>query len=55
MARVRERNTRDFNQVKCIKDETEDILVKDDEISHRWREYFDKLFNGRMGHNLSIG
>ena len=32
MARVRERKTRDFNQVKCIKDEREHLLVKEDEI-----------------------
>ena len=35
-----------FNQVKCIKDEREHLLVKEDEIQHRWQEYFDKLFNG---------
>ena len=34
MARVRERKTRDFNQVKCIKDERGHLLVKDDEIRH---------------------
>ena len=46
MTRVRKRKTRDFNQVKCIKDEREHLLVKEDEIRHRWQEYFDKLFNG---------
>lgn len=46
MAKIRERKTRDFNQVKCIKDESNRLLVKDDEIKNRWREYFDKLFNG---------
>ena len=46
MARARDRKTRDFNQVKCIKDEREQLLVKEDEIRHRWQEYFDKLFNG---------
>ena len=46
MARVHERKTRDFNQVKCIKDERELLLVKEDEIQHLWQEYFDKLFNG---------
>ena len=46
MASVRERKTRDFNQVKCIKDGKERLLVKEDEIIHRWQEYFDKLFNG---------
>ena len=45
MARARDRKTRDFNQVKCIKDEREQLLMKEDEIRHRWQEYFDKLFN----------
>ena len=44
IARVRERKTRDFDQVKCIKDEREHLLVKEDEIQHRWQEYFDKYF-----------
>ena len=41
MARIRERKTMDINQIKCIKDGTDRLLVKD-----RWRVYFDKLFNG---------
>ena len=45
MARIRERKTMDINQIKCIKDGTDRLLVKD-EIRDRWREYFDKLFNG---------
>ena len=53
MARVCERKTRDFNQVKCIKDEREHLLVKEDEIRHRWQEYFDKLFNGK-NENITI-
>jgi hypothetical protein len=35
MARVCERKIREFNQVKCIKDETEHLLVKEDEIRHK--------------------
>ncbi|KAJ1698835.1 hypothetical protein LUZ63_007347 [Rhynchospora breviuscula] len=46
IAKLRDRKTRDLNQVKCIKDETDRLLVNDDEIKNRWREYFDKLFNG---------
>jgi hypothetical protein len=42
MAKHREKNTRDFNQIKGIKDETDRLLVKDDEIKNRWREYFDE-------------
>ena len=45
MAKIRERKTRDLNQVKCIKDEANRLLVKDEEIKNRWREYFDGLFN----------
>ena len=46
MARARDRKTRDFNQVRCINAERERLLVKEDEIRHRWQEYFNKLFNG---------
>jgi hypothetical protein len=46
LARIRERKTRDINQIKCIKDGTDQLLVKDEEIKDRWREYFDRLFNG---------
>ncbi|KAJ3706103.1 hypothetical protein LUZ61_009808 [Rhynchospora tenuis] len=42
IARNRDRKTRDLNQVKCIKDETDRLLVKDEEIKTRWREYFNK-------------
>jgi hypothetical protein len=45
MAKIRERRTRDVNQVKCINDGADQLLVKDEEIKHRWREYFDKLLN----------
>jgi hypothetical protein len=45
MAKNRERKTRDIIKVKCIKDATERLLTKDEDIKNRWREYFDKLFN----------
>ncbi|WVZ75313.1 hypothetical protein U9M48_023383 [Paspalum notatum var. saurae] len=45
MARSRDRKTRDLNEVKCIKDARDQLLVKED-IKLRWREYFDNLFNG---------
>jgi hypothetical protein len=44
-----ERKTRDITQVKCIKDATERLLTKDEDIKNRWREYFDKLFNEDSG------
>ena len=46
IAKIREWKTRDVNQIKCIKDGIDRLLVKDEEIKGRWREYFDKLFNG---------
>jgi hypothetical protein len=45
MVKSRERKTSDIIQVKCIKDATERLLTKDEDIKNRWREYFDKLFN----------
>jgi hypothetical protein len=44
MAKSRERKMRDIIQIKCIKDVTERLLTKDEDIKNRWREYFDKLF-----------
>jgi hypothetical protein len=45
MTKNRERKTRDIIRVKCIKDEKERLLTKDEDIKNRWRVYFDKLFN----------
>jgi hypothetical protein len=45
IVKFRERKTRDFNQVKCIKNEADRFLVNDDEFKNRLREYFDNLFN----------
>jgi hypothetical protein len=45
MAKSRVRKMRDIIQVKCIKDETERLLTKDEDIKNRWQEYFNKLFN----------
>jgi hypothetical protein len=49
MAKSRERKTRDIIQVKYIKDKTERLLTKDEDIKNRWWEYFDKLFNEDSG------
>jgi hypothetical protein len=49
IAKIRERKTGDVDQVKCIKDGADQLPMKDEEIKHRWREYFDKLFNGETG------
>jgi hypothetical protein len=43
MVKSRERKTWDIIKVKCIKDATERLLTKHEDINNRWREYFDKL------------
>jgi hypothetical protein len=57
MVKSRERKTRDIIQVKCIKNETERLLTKDEDIKNMWWEYFDKIFNedsGRSSIELDI-
>ena len=51
IARIRERKTRDLCTVRCVIDEDQKVLLRD-EIKERWREYFDKLFNGSSTHHL---
>ena len=38
--------------MRCVKDEDQKVLVQDEEIKERWREYFDKLFNGNSTQDL---
>jgi hypothetical protein len=45
MVKSRERKMRDIIQVKYINDETERLLIKDEDIKNKWWKYFDKLFN----------
>ncbi|KAG5602031.1 hypothetical protein H5410_033401 [Solanum commersonii] len=45
LAKVRERKARDLDQVKCIKDEEDKVLVDETFIKQRWRRYFHKLLN----------
>jgi hypothetical protein len=49
MVKSRERKTRDIIKVKCIKDATERLITKDEDIKNRWQKYFDKLFNKDSG------
>jgi len=52
IARIRERKTRDLCTVRCVKDEDQKILVRD-EIKERLREHFDKLFNDSSTQDLN--
>ena len=45
LAKGRERKTRDFDQVKCVKDEEDKGLVQKKDIKDRWKMYFYNLFN----------
>ncbi|XP_071726961.1 uncharacterized protein [Rutidosis leptorrhynchoides] len=46
IAKVRERRRKDLDNIKFIKNEAGQTLVKEDEIRKRWEEYFSSLFSG---------
>jgi hypothetical protein len=52
MAKISERKTSDLNQVECIKDEANRLLMKDEEIKNIWRDYFEGLFNDGNGSTM---
>ena len=45
LSKIRERNSRDIDHVKCIKCNNQKVLLKDIDINERWREYSSKLLN----------
>ena len=47
LARARERQTRDLNSVRCIKDENSRVLIEDTKSQESWQSYFYKFFNGK--------
>ena len=49
---VKEKKTRYLGTIRCIKDNNLKVLVKDEEIKERWRDYFDKLFNGNYSQDV---
>ncbi|XP_071739831.1 uncharacterized protein [Rutidosis leptorrhynchoides] len=52
IAKARERRCRDLDNIKFIKNEVGQTLVKDDEIRKRWEGYFASLFvEGRPEHH----
>ncbi|XP_071727088.1 uncharacterized protein [Rutidosis leptorrhynchoides] len=46
IAKARERRPRDLDNIKFIKNEACQTLVKEDEIRKRWEKYFSSLFAG---------
>ncbi|KAM2693357.1 hypothetical protein EV2_007535 [Malus domestica] len=55
LARVREKKTRDLNQVRCIKDEDGKVLATENAVKDRWRDYFHNLFNEGHERSTSLG
>ncbi|XP_070050773.1 uncharacterized protein [Nicotiana tomentosiformis] len=45
LAKAREKNARDLDQVKCIKDEEGRVLLDEGLIRRRWQTYFHSLLN----------
>ena len=38
--------------MRSIKDEDQKVLVRNEEIKERWKEYFNRLFNGSSNQDL---
>ncbi|KAL3518874.1 hypothetical protein ACH5RR_021463 [Cinchona calisaya] len=55
IAKARAHRTKDLTQVKCIKDESNKVLVRDEEIKERWERYFHHLFNEDNGDDIILG
>lgn len=45
LAKARERKARDLDQVRCIKDENDKVLMEEAQIKRRWQTYFHELPN----------
>ena len=47
IAKIKEHKSRDLDQVRCVKDEEGNVLVNDDNVRDKWKNYFYRLFNDR--------
>ena len=45
IAKQRNRQSKDVQQVRVIKNKTGEKLMKEEKVKQRWKEYFDNLFN----------
>ena len=45
IAKQRNRQSKDVQQVREIKSKTGEMLMEEEKVKQRWKEYFDKLFN----------
>ncbi|XP_070050244.1 uncharacterized protein [Nicotiana tomentosiformis] len=55
LAKARERKARDFDQVKCIKDEEGRVLLDEGIIRRRWQTYFHSLLNEEGDMSIVLG
>ncbi|KAF3664968.1 hypothetical protein FXO37_11240 [Capsicum annuum] len=55
LAKFRERKTQDLDQVKCIKDVDDKVLVEEGHIRKRWQSYFYKLLNEGRDTSIVLG
>ncbi|XP_075101957.1 uncharacterized protein LOC142177374 [Nicotiana tabacum] len=62
LAKARDRKARDLDQVRCIIDEDDKVLMGEAQIKRRWQTYFHRLMNedgdmdimlGVLGHSVS--
>ena len=54
LAKNRERRSRDLGNVRCIKNDDNKLLFKNDEIKTRWKEYFNKLYNEDIRNDIIL-
>ncbi|XP_075086239.1 uncharacterized protein LOC142168959 [Nicotiana tabacum] len=63
LAKARERKAQNLDQVRCIKDEDDRVLMGESKIKQRWQKYFHGLLNeegdrdivlGDLGHSESL-
>ena len=45
LAKQRNRQIKDVQQVRVIKSKTGEILMEEEKVKQRWKEYFDNLLN----------
>ena len=45
IAKQRNRQSKDVQQVRVIKSKTGEILMEEEKVKQRWKEYFDNLLN----------
>ncbi|XP_075109292.1 uncharacterized protein LOC142181065 [Nicotiana tabacum] len=55
LAKERERKARDLDQVRCIKDEDDRVLMGESQINQRWQTYFYGLLNEEGDWDIALG